>query len=179
MYARNAVFCGISCTWRDDTSHRKTRSWCPGPGSNRHGVASEGFSYSLQLSLLDLAIHLESGLSLCRVRIASCDVRLGRGRQVSTLSARSRWSRRERMTLRSSHPITDTPCGLARDCSHYARGSFLHPAGEAVSPNLTPFTPAVSEPGAQCFQVPCVYQFRHPGNGGAPFYASWARHGSV
>jgi hypothetical protein len=26
--------------------------WCPGPDSNRHGVASEGFSYPLQLSLL-------------------------------------------------------------------------------------------------------------------------------
>ena len=26
--------------------------WCPGPDSNRHGVASEGFSYQLQLSLL-------------------------------------------------------------------------------------------------------------------------------
>jgi hypothetical protein len=31
------------------------------------------------------------------------------------------------------------------------------------SPTLTPFTPAVSEPGAQIAQVPCVYQFRHPG----------------
>jgi hypothetical protein len=26
--------------------------WCPGPGSNRHGVATEGFSYPLQFSLL-------------------------------------------------------------------------------------------------------------------------------
>jgi hypothetical protein len=39
---------------------------CPGPDSNRHGVSSEGFSYSLQLSLLSLTTHLESGLSLCR-----------------------------------------------------------------------------------------------------------------
>ena len=27
------------------------RAWCPGPDSNRYGVASEGFSYSPQLSL--------------------------------------------------------------------------------------------------------------------------------
>ncbi len=27
-------------------------SWCPGPGSNRHGVSPKGFSYPLQLSLL-------------------------------------------------------------------------------------------------------------------------------
>jgi hypothetical protein len=45
---------------------------CPEPDSNRHGVASEGFSYSLQLSLLSLATHLESGLSLCHCPV-SCD----------------------------------------------------------------------------------------------------------
>jgi len=39
---------------------------CPEPDSNRHGLAAEGFSYSLQLSLLSRAAHLESGLSLCR-----------------------------------------------------------------------------------------------------------------
>jgi hypothetical protein len=39
---------------------------CPEPDSNRHGLAAEGFSYPLQLSLLSLATHLESGLSLCR-----------------------------------------------------------------------------------------------------------------
>lgn len=66
--------------------------WCPGPDSNRHGVASEGFSYPLQLSLLGRAwraTHLESGLSLCRAP-AGCATgeRLGRGRQVSTLSVR-------------------------------------------------------------------------------------------
>jgi hypothetical protein len=40
-------------------------TWCPEPDSNRHGLAAEGFSYSLQLSLLSLMTHLESGLSLC------------------------------------------------------------------------------------------------------------------
>ena len=39
---------------------------CPEPDSNRHGLAAEGFSYPLQLSLLSLATHLGSGLSLCR-----------------------------------------------------------------------------------------------------------------
>jgi hypothetical protein len=48
----NAVFYGIWCVWKDDIRRQKTLCWCPGPDSNRHGVASEGFSYSLQLSLL-------------------------------------------------------------------------------------------------------------------------------
>jgi len=55
--------------WQDDIRRRKIVVWCPGPDSNRHGVASEGFSYPLQLSLLSRAVHaahLESGLSLCR-----------------------------------------------------------------------------------------------------------------
>ncbi len=39
------------------------------------------------------------------------------------------------------------------------------PSRAAVPPTLTPFTPAVSGPGAQFTQVPCVYQFRHPGTG--------------
>jgi hypothetical protein len=41
--------------WQDDIRRRKIVVWCPGPDSNRHGVASEGFSYSLQLSLLSRA----------------------------------------------------------------------------------------------------------------------------
>ena len=49
---RNAGFYGISCVWQDDIRRRKIVVWCPGPDSNRHGVASEGFSYPLQLSLL-------------------------------------------------------------------------------------------------------------------------------
>ena len=39
------------------------------------------------------------------------------------------------------------------------------PRRAEVSPNLTPFTPAVSALGAQFLQVPCVYQFHHPGMG--------------
>jgi hypothetical protein len=41
--------------WQDDIRRQKTLFWCPGPDSNRHGVASEGFSYPLQLSLLGRA----------------------------------------------------------------------------------------------------------------------------
>jgi len=42
--------------------------------------------------------------------------------------------------------------------------SGLPPSYNAeVSPNLTLFTPGVSHPGAQFNQVPCVYQFHHPG----------------
>ena len=42
--------------------------WCPGPESNRHGVATEGFSYQLQFSLQRLLkTHLWSGLSLYHI----------------------------------------------------------------------------------------------------------------
>jgi hypothetical protein len=58
---------------------------CPGPESNRHGVSPKGFSYPLQLSLLHAkCAHLESGLYLYHVALQR---ELGRGRQVSTLSA--------------------------------------------------------------------------------------------
>jgi hypothetical protein len=65
--------------------HHGMLRWCPGPESNRHGVSPKGFSYSLQLSLLHAkCAHLESGLYLCPV---ARERELGRGRQVSTLSA--------------------------------------------------------------------------------------------
>jgi len=63
---------------------------------------------------------------------------LGRGRQVSTLSATPRRQ------------------GLARYCRRNCA---------SVPPTLTPFTPGVSRPGCSMAQVPCVYRFRHPGKG--------------
>ena len=64
--------------WSPDTARSRTRT----------GTAfrAEGFSYSLQLSLLSLATHLESGLYLCHVSGPVRHGKLGRGRQVSTLS---------------------------------------------------------------------------------------------
>jgi hypothetical protein len=52
---------------------------CPEPDSNRHGVASEGFSYPLQLSLLPMPKHphLESGLYLHHVASISPRCRQG------------------------------------------------------------------------------------------------------
>jgi hypothetical protein len=42
--------------------------WCPGPESNRHGAATEGFSYQPQFSLQRLLkTHLWSGLSLYHI----------------------------------------------------------------------------------------------------------------
>jgi len=41
-------------------------NWCPGPDLNRHDVATEGFSYPLQLSLPRREAPLGSGLYLCR-----------------------------------------------------------------------------------------------------------------
>ncbi len=69
--------------------------WCPGPDSNRHGVAPEGFSYQLQLSLLRARrpslsaplAHLWSGLYLHPAARLFAPGGLGGGRQVSTLSA--------------------------------------------------------------------------------------------
>jgi hypothetical protein len=53
------MFYGIWRVWTDDIRRQKTLCWCPGPDSNRHGVASEGFSYSLQLSLLSRALFAQ------------------------------------------------------------------------------------------------------------------------
>src|SRR5690606_33726519 len=104
-------------------------SWCPGPDSNRYGVASEGFSYSLQLSLLSplkRAAHLESGLSLCRVRarMRACEVRQG----PSSL-----------YTFRKRHALR----GLARDCRHVETATW------GCFPEFDPIHSAVSAPSAQ------------------------------
>lgn len=118
--------------------------WCPGPDSNRHGVAPEGFSYPLQLSLLrTLRGHAFGVWTLPLPWRVPSGAALGRGRQVSTLSRGA--------------SAAGLSSGLqARD-------------GAPVSPNLTPFTPGVSDPGAQCSQVPCVYRFRHPGKRAWPY----------
>src|SRR5215510_11708348 len=79
---------------------------------------------------------------------------------------RQRLLRQERTTCIRSSRVTTYSQGLARDCSR---------SRDPGSPNLTPFTPAVSEPGAQIAQVPCVYQFRHPGTGRAEI----VRHGRL
>lgn len=50
----------------DRESHAMQCGWCPGPGSNRYGVAPEGFSYSLRLAPLR-AWHV------CRTGIWSLD----------------------------------------------------------------------------------------------------------
>jgi hypothetical protein len=65
--------------------------WCLGPESNRYGVASEGFSYSPQLSLPSDGRWGRRSLvwSLDFLFVVSRDARsreLDRGRQVSTLS---------------------------------------------------------------------------------------------
>ena len=70
--------------------------WCPGPDSNRHGVAPEGFSYPLRFTPLrppgEFAGHHAFGVwtlpSPCRDTITPRG--LGRGRQVSTLSGQPR-----------------------------------------------------------------------------------------
>ena len=120
---------------------------------------AEGFSYSLQLSLLSLATHLESGLYLCHVSVRVRHGKLGRGRQVSTLSLGSdpvQLAELVGATIRASSK---------RGSRGLSSGLQAPRGGGTGSPNLTPFTPAVSEPGAQITQVPCVYLFRHPGIG--------------
>ncbi len=67
--------------------------WCPGPESNRHGVTPEGFSYPLRFTPL----RSPGGSAGCDAfgvwtlplpcRDFSVHRGLGRGRQVSTLSA--------------------------------------------------------------------------------------------
>ena len=87
--------------------------------------------------------HLESGLSLCRAPPV-------RDRRAFRQGPSSLYTFRARRRL----------ARLSSGLQSRARG--------AGSPNLTPFTPGVSAPGAQFSQVPCVYQFRHPGSGCGP-----------
>ena len=93
------VIQGFSGLRRRAGGCRRRCQWCPGPESNRHGVSPEGFSYSLQLSLLcpDPSTFGVWTLPLpYRIHLASrYDV--GRGRQVSTLSRLNR-GRRTRLS---------------------------------------------------------------------------------
>ena len=67
---------------------------CPGPDSNRQGVAPGGFSYPLRLSPRGRgALPLGSGLSLCRIAV-------------------------ERLRPEPSSLYTFPLPGLARDCHH-------------------------------------------------------------
>ena len=112
--------------------------WCPGPESNRHGESTPRdfrTRYSFRCYAA-AAAYLGSGLSLYPILASRQDV--GRSRQVSTLSS------------------------IHYGCSRLSSG-LPPPIRAEVSPNLTPFTPGVSSLGAQTTQVPCVYQFRHPG----------------
>ena len=48
---------------RSQSSRLCQEEWCPGPDSNRHGVATEGFSYPLQLSLPIKYASINPGIS--------------------------------------------------------------------------------------------------------------------
>jgi hypothetical protein len=90
--------------------------WCPGPDSNRYGVASEGFSYPLQLSL-PTGMHrsggrLESGLSLCRVP------RRGVSHQAAARVRQGPSSLYTFLEIRDERGSS----GLARDCRHAHHG---------------------------------------------------------
>src|SRR5882757_5850579 len=80
------VIAGFRCGSVDSQRSRQESWVCPGPDSNRHGVSSEGFSYSLQLSLLSL----NDSFGVWTFSLPWCGAMwhrtLGRGRQVSTLS---------------------------------------------------------------------------------------------
>lgn len=118
----------------------------PGAGLEpARGLSPEGFSYHCGFrgcALWSGAFVVWTFSLPCRLLIRD----LGRGRQVSTLSPAPGRYGSGRPGLSSGSPP---------------------PSRAEVSPNLTPFTLAVSGPGAQYLQVPCVYQFRHPGNMGA------------
>lgn len=93
---------------------------CPEPDSNRHGVASEGFSYPLQLSLLGARGRPFGVWTFSLPWSAARGPRtLGRGRQVSTLSRAA-----GRPQQRGSAHLA----GLARDCRH-RRGCWAAPVG--------------------------------------------------
>jgi hypothetical protein len=110
--------------------------WCPGPESNRHGIAPEGFSYPTTAFAAAFLVktHLWSGLYLCPVGF---DV--GRNHQVSTLSS---WSNIFGLGLSSGLPP---------------------PKRAEVPPTLAPFTRGVSDLGAQFILSPLRLPIPPPG----------------
>ena len=137
--------------------------WCPGPESNRHAGKGEGFSYQLQLSLLHTQVASICGLDF-----------------LFTLSQSTAklWLRQEPSSLYTFLGKSLLICHFKRGVKSQSRflpsvemtsssprfSSGLPPPWRAeVSPNLTPFTTGVSALCAQFTQVPCVYQFHHPG----------------
>jgi hypothetical protein len=82
---------------------------CPGPDSNRHGVAPEGFSYPLQLSLLPPRARRKRiwGLDFTFTVPRAANARVRRG--PSSLYTFP-------MALRAEAQAA--PAGLARYCSH-------------------------------------------------------------
>ena len=119
---------------------------------------AEGFSYSLQLSLLSLATHLESGLYLCHFSVRVRHGKLGRGRQVSTLSPGS-----DPVQLAELVGVT-VRASSKRGSRGLSSGLQAPRCGGTGSPNLTPFTPAVSEPGAQITSSPLRLPISPPGH---------------
>jgi len=74
------------CGFRDFFGCPKTSKWCPGPESNRHGVATEGFSYQLQLLLLLKKAFVVWTFSSPYLHMLLAIANLGGCRQVSTRS---------------------------------------------------------------------------------------------
>jgi hypothetical protein len=103
---------------------------CPGPDSNRHGVAPEGFSYPLQLSLLPPRARRKRiwGLDFTFTVPRAANARVRRG--PSSLYT---------FPMRAAGRGTGSAGGLS---------SVLQPPRRAAGlPTLTPFTPGVSASG--------------------------------
>ena len=66
--------------------------WCPGPDSNRYGVASEGFSYSLQLTLLSLfdSFGVWTFSLPCPISLATTEFRQGPSSLYTFVRSRTR-----------------------------------------------------------------------------------------
>jgi len=125
-------------------------SWCPEPESNRHGLSAEGFSYQRRLSPLRFADRIR-GLDFL----------------FAISPERARWgSRRLRREPSSLYTFPDN-CAFAQ---RTGLSSGLPPPRRAeVSPSLTPFTPGVSDPGAQTRSSPLCLPVSPSGQAPAPY----------